>query len=65
MRLAGVEYDINWRKFTPGKSIFIPCLNTREVEDQLVRFTRQYRLKVLTKVCIVDGIKGLRIWRLP
>lgn len=63
MKVEGVSYDINWRKFKRGTSIFIPCLDVPKARAQLMVVTKRLKLKVLTKVVIQDGIKGLRIWR--
>jgi len=63
MKVEGVSYDINWGKFKRGTSIFIPCLAVPKARAQLMVVTKRLKLKVLTKVVIQDGIKGLRIWR--
>ena len=32
----GVRIVINWNKFVPGASVFIPCVNTTRAIDDLV-----------------------------
>ena len=64
MQIEGVTYDVNWKAFKKGSAIFIPCLNPRAAKAQLLVVTNRLRLKVLMKVAIRDGIRGLRVWRL-
>jgi len=63
MLVEGVKYDINWRNFKPGTSIFIPCLDPVRAKTQVLVVMRRLRIKVLMKVVIQDGIRGLRVWR--
>lgn len=64
MRVEGVTYEINWKKFHKGAAIFIPCLDGRRAKVTVKRVTDRLRMKVLIKICIVEGIRGLRVWRL-
>lgn len=64
MQIEGVTYDVNWKAFKKGAAIFIPCLDPRAAKAQLLVVTKRLRLKVLIKVTVQDGIRGLRIWRL-
>jgi hypothetical protein len=64
MLIEGVTYDIDWRKFKRGRSIFLPCLSAKRAKAQLLVVTNRLRLKVLVKVIIIDGIRGLRVWRM-
>lgn len=63
MLVEGVNYDIQWKKFRPGMSIFIPCLDPKRARTQLIAVTRRLKIKILTKVVIEEGIRGLRVWR--
>lgn len=63
MLVEGVKYEVNWRNFRPGTSIFIPCLDPVRAKAQVVAVTKRLRIKILTKVVLQDGIRGLRIWR--
>lgn len=65
MRIAGVEYDVNWRAFTKGKSLFFPCLDSKAAWEELKPILRRLRLKVVHKSVVdpTSGIRGLRIWR--
>ena len=64
MQIEGVTYEIDWRKFKKGRSIFLPCLDSKRAKTQLLEVTDRLKLKVLVKVVIVEGIRGLRIWRM-
>jgi hypothetical protein len=63
MKLEGVEYRVNWDAFTPGTSIFLPCLNCTEVRKQVAKIIRKLGLRTVDKISIEDGVRGLRIWR--
>jgi len=64
MLVEGVSYDIDWAKFSKGKSIFIPCLDYPKAKEDLNVMFKRFGMRVLVKVVIEDGVKGLRIWRL-
>lgn len=64
MQIEGVTYEVEWKRFKRGMSMFIPCLDPRRAKTQLLAVTKRLRIKVLTKIVIVDGIRGLRVWRL-
>lgn len=64
MVIEGVSYEINWKRFKRGTSIFIPCLDVPRARAQVMVVTKRLKLKVLIKVTIEDGIRGLRIWPL-
>lgn len=64
MKVEGVSYEINWKRFKRGTSIFIPCLDVPRARAQVMVVTKRLRIKVLMKVVIEDGIRGLRIWPL-
>ena len=63
MELEGVEYRVNWDAFTPGTSIFLPCLNCAEARKQVVKTIRKLGFRTVDKISIEDGVRGLRIWR--
>lgn len=59
-----VNYEINWRNFKRGASVFIPCLDPKLARREVRTVTDRLKMKVLTKVVIEEGVRGLRIWRL-
>lgn len=64
MQIEGVTYQINWRAFRKGTSMFFPCLDPVRAKAQLMVVLKRLRIKVLVKSTIEDGIRGLRVWRL-
>lgn len=64
MQIEGVHYDVNWRAFKKGTSLFFPCLDQERAQTQLMVVMNRLRLKVLVKHSIEDGIRGLRVWRM-
>lgn len=43
--------------------MFFPCLDTDKALATVQGVCKRMRIKVLIKIVIVDGIKGLRVWR--
>lgn len=64
MKVETVSYLINWRKFKVGCSFFVPCIDVEAARRSVAEVTRRLRLKVITKVVVQDGVKGLRVWRI-
>jgi len=64
MIVEQVHYEINWAKFKRGTSFFIPCLNPVQAKRSILGVTKRLKYKVLFKVVIEDGIRGLRVWKL-
>ena len=63
MRVEGVNYEIDWKRFRKGRSIFIPCLDPPSAKQVVLDVTRRLKIKTTVKIVILDGIRGLRIWR--
>lgn len=64
MRVETINYEVEWKNFKRGSSIFIPCLNPVKATRQLRETTDSLQFKVLIREVIVDGIRGLRVWRI-
>ena len=64
MLVEKVDYDINWRNFKRGYSFFIPCLDPKAARREIKEVTDRFKYKILTKVVIEEGVRGLRVWRL-
>lgn len=64
MEIEGVTYEVNWRAFRKGTSLFFPCLDYQRAKAQLMVVINRLRIKVLIKPTIEDGIRGLRVWRM-
>lgn len=63
MRVAGIAYQIDWKKFKRGTSFFVPCLNPDEALEEIKRITKRLRLEVVCRIVVEDGIRGVRTWR--
>jgi hypothetical protein len=64
MLVEKVSYDVNWKNFKRGYSIFIPCLDPKNaLKSEVLPFFKRIKMRVITKVVIEEGVKGLRIWR--
>jgi hypothetical protein len=63
MKIETVSYQIDWARFRPGYSFFVPCVDHRAARESIDTTTRRLKMKVVTKVVIVEGVKGLRVWR--
>jgi hypothetical protein len=63
MKVEGVTYEVDWHTFKKGKSLFFPCLDPERARQQVADTIGPFRIKTVTKICIEDGIKGLRVWR--
>ena len=65
MKVAGVSYEINWKAFTKGKSMFFPCLDPKAAWLDMQPALKRLRVNVVRKSVVdpISGIRGLRIWR--
>lgn len=64
MRIDGLHYQLNWRKFTVGSSFFIPCLDDVAGRERIERKMKRLNFNVIIKLVVEDGIRGLRVWRI-
>ena len=63
MKIETITYRINWSKLKTGYSFFVPCIDEKAARQTLAQVTRRLKIDVVTKVVVVDGVKGLRVWR--
>lgn len=63
MKIETVAFQINWKKFRPGYSFFVPCIDHEAARQTLAVVAKRLKIKTVSKVVIQDGIKGLRVWR--
>ena len=63
MLVENVSYQINWKAFKRGTSIFVPCIDPKTALVEIMSIMKRVRVKVVTKVVIQDGVRGVRIWR--
>jgi hypothetical protein len=58
-----VEYSVNWKTFHKGCSFFIPCVNPVAALPTIKETIKRLKMEVVTKVVILEGVRGLRVWR--
>jgi hypothetical protein len=63
MQVLGLTLLIPWNKFQPGTSVFIPCVDRREMERLVRSECKRLQIKVIIKQVIENGVYGLRVWR--
>lgn len=63
MKIETVTYRINWAKFRKGYSFFVPCIDHKAARRTLAEIGARLKIKTISKVVVVDGVKGLRVWR--
>ena len=63
MQIETVSYQIEWKKFRKGYSFFVPCIDEKAAREELNRVAKRLKMDIVTKVVLLDGIKGLRVWR--
>lgn len=64
MQIETVSYTINWRKMRKGYSFFVPCIQTTAAKRTLRAVADRLGMTLIFKVVVVDGVKGLRVWRM-
>jgi hypothetical protein len=64
MLVEKISYNVNWRNFKVGYSIFIPCLDPDAAKKDILRVTKRLKIEIVFKTVINEGVKGLRIWRI-
>ena len=63
MQVEKVTYEINWKKFKVGYSFFVPCLNPIKSRRDILKVLHRLQYKIVHKVVIEDGVRGVRVWR--
>lgn len=63
MQIEKVSYTIDWRKLRKGYSFFVPCINHRGAKRTLNKVADRLGMAFIFKVVVVEGVKGLRVWR--
>jgi hypothetical protein len=64
MKIETVTYRIDWSKFRKGYSFFVPCIDHKAAREEVAVVTKRLKINTVSKVEIVEGIKGLRVWRI-
>jgi hypothetical protein len=63
MKIYNLPLLIEWNKFQPGSSFFIPCLDRRAMEKQVLAEAKRLKVEVLCKHVVENNMYGLRVWR--
>jgi hypothetical protein len=63
MDVEKITYQINWKKFKPGFSFFIPALEPIKARLIVLAEAKRLRYNVTSKLTIEDGVRGVRVWR--
>jgi hypothetical protein len=60
----GVRMVVDWDKFMPGSSVFIPCINTGKALEHVIAAGELDKGSLEKRVGIENGKYGVRIWRM-
>lgn len=63
MESLGLSILIEWAKFKPGTSFFIPCTDRKAVERFVRQEAKRLQIEVIAKHVVENNILGLRVWR--
>jgi len=64
MKVHGISFEIDWGKFKPGRTFFIPCLDLDAAKKEVEAVAKRLRYSVEMKGVVENGVKGLRVWRI-
>ena len=64
MKIQSRLIEVDWSKFKPYSSFFIPCLDVEDMKQQVKAECKRMKFKVLIKVVTENRIRGIRVWRL-
>ena len=64
MQVMGLPILIEWDKFHPGTSFFIPCVDRRSVQRFVMQEAQRLKIPVVCKQVVERKVYGLRVWRL-
>lgn len=64
MQPVELQIVIQWHKFEPGTSLFIPCLNRPAMQKFIQREAARLKMSLMYKRVIEKGIYGLRVWKI-
>ena len=63
MKLLDQTLLIEWNKFKPGTSFFVPCWDRRGMAIYLHKEARRLHVDIVMKSVIERGMYGIRVWR--
>ena len=59
----GVPVHIEWHLLKPGASFFIPAIQTSQLARAVRKAATAKGIKLTHKVCVDNGMYGVRFWR--
>ena len=62
--LSNLSIHIEWEKFKPDTSFFIPCLDAKTVANYVNQECDRLRFRIVSKQVVEKGRYGLRVWRI-
>ena len=62
--VEGVNYDIDWQEFSKGKSITIPCLDSKKARSAIKKQIEELEMQVIIKDIVEEDVRSLRVWRI-
>lgn len=65
MKIYNLPILVRWDKFQPGSSFFIPCIDRRAMEKEVLKEANRLKVEVLCKHVVENNMYGLRVWRVP
>lgn len=63
MKILDVPVYVEWDKFVPGASFFVPCVNVHPVRRDILKEVARLKLEVTIKQVVENDKVGLRVWR--
>lgn len=63
IKILDVPVLINWRKFKPGTSFFLPCIDCAPVQQAIQEHAIKKGIEVTFKRVVEERTVGLRVWR--
>ena len=63
MKILGLPLVIEWDKFKPGTSFFVPCLDRKLTQRFVESEAARLKINVVCKQVVEKGKYGLRVWR--
>jgi len=64
VRFQGIAYTIDWGRWEPGASIFIPCIDAPGIREKVYREAAQRGIRLVARTAIEDQYFGVRFWRI-
>lgn len=63
LKILNQIFLIPWKQLERKQSVFIPCLDRRTHEKQLLKEAKRLGIEVICKQVVENGKLGLRLWR--